>query len=61
MFDEILLGSEGNWKSIGVDEFLALPLTARVAHLLAGDIEFRRAGNVVPTPQALKEIASLSG
>jgi hypothetical protein len=48
-FDRVVLGG----RTYSVDEFLAIPLSQRVRHILNAEVTFFRAGSPVKASEAL--------
>ena len=60
-FDRIFLNEASGRRELTTDEFLKLPLYARVQLILENRVEFSLAGRPVASREALKELKTLLG
>lgn len=55
-FDSIWIREGSEWRETTLERFLALPLTTRIRHAIAGSVSFRLDGEVVDPNAALASI-----
>lgn len=56
VFDEVVIRDCDGEHKLSRADFIALPLTTRVKHLLSGGVRFRRSGVDVDPKRALQSI-----
>lgn len=54
--DEITITTDQGTRTIGVEEFLALPLSERINHVLSGTARFFAKGEEIDGKQALAAV-----
>jgi hypothetical protein len=60
MITNIVLGAEGRQKSVTVKEWLALPLTERVAHITNGTVQFYNGAQKLAPREALAALKTMA-
>ena len=53
LFDRVLLQRAGKWQIVTIDEFFALPLSARIQHVIERTVAFQLRGAEVDQKEAL--------
>ena len=59
LFDTIRVLNDGRWQNLAIEQFLELPLSDRIRHVIKRTVVFERAGEEVEQKAALAELRRL--